>query len=373
MEYIYSVYRNKICYVNSDNKLVLSHYNGGDRIIINSDADFVNSIADIILIDKYIILHTVTDDVHYHDIEINKLFFLVNRPIIKIMCSYEHDFECVDVGDREEIMGVYFYRILIASDTRVTRFINFRLAKEFIMPPDNYIVNFFSINDNYAAISLEKTFILEYNLNIITTLEQPYASIVRFNCDYYCLLAHGNIDVYDTNWIFTQTIKFKKIISICNHNNILAIVDKEKNYYHVVFGNSNTIGDPLDLVYSDNNLHIVITSNKKYLSYMYEYFKLREYIIFNDRLSIIDKYDDRSGKTINCDYNFSNTNIFNLVDKSVFMSIDASGTIQSHNIRIYDSYADINTSICNYEIKLKKTNNTKSAKQYCGDNCINLY
>jgi hypothetical protein len=61
--------------------------------------------------------------------------------------------------------------------------------------------------------------------------------MVKFANNYYCLLHDGSADVYCFDWLFLQTIKFKKIVSICDHN-ILTLVNSDNNYYHAFFGDT---------------------------------------------------------------------------------------------------------------------------------------
>lgn len=347
MPYIYSVFCSNICFVNNNDELILSKYDGTNTAVINADADFVATIINIILCNEYIILHTITDDIYYYDITKKRLNFLGNYFVVHI-------------GNYYRVVPIRTYYLLIVSDTKIMSFANFKLSKEFVLPlGDDHIVNFFSINSvgcTYnICVSSEKTFVLDYNLNIITTLNQHYKSIVRSHIDYCCLLADGNIDIYDTRWVFVLTIKFKKMISIHNHSRILAAVDEEKNYYQIFFANTVNMSLLSNLVYSDDKLNIFAECEKKYLSTLG--CGGCTIIIFDSVINI------QRDTIIYCNYSFNNVELFEVIDRNIFISVDDNGVIRSHNIIVNNnSSADIITNVCKYEIKLKKITRVKSAK-----------
>jgi hypothetical protein len=119
--WIYSVYRNcKICYVNCNNELILSHLNESDCTIINDDINFVDSIIDIILVRDYIIIRTKTNNVYYCGIARNKLFLLGNYFVTKLIFYSEYSENHWVTDDI-----VFEYNLLVASDTKIMLYVNF--------------------------------------------------------------------------------------------------------------------------------------------------------------------------------------------------------------------------------------------------------
>jgi hypothetical protein len=350
MTYIYSTYHGNERFVNNNEELVLLSYGGRNNIVIDIDANFVASIIDIFLSYEYIILRIITNNIYYYDIEKKNLNFLINSFVIEITCDYNYESRYINSEDHKEIITVRTYYILIASDTKNMLFKDFKLLKEFVMAPDDHIVNFFSVGGGS-----EKTFMLNNDLNIIAILNKPYKSIVKASGNYCYLHADGSIDTYNAEWMFVQTITFKKMISIHKHYYVLASVDEENNYYQIFFSdNTDTKIMPLNLVCSVNNFHIFTLDGKKYLSTLrYDYCTI---IIFDKVIIVTNNW---TNPVICCSCDFNNIELFKLVD------INSDGVMCRHIIMINNSPTNIITNICEHEIKLRKTNRVKSAKKIC--------
>lgn len=358
MSWIYSAYRNcKICYVNCNNELILSHLNGSDYTIINGDINFVDSIIDVILVRDYIIIGTKTNDIYYYSITHNKLNFLGNYFVTGMIFHAEYPENYWGMDDI-----VFEYNLLVASDTKIMLYVNFILSKEFIV--SHVIENLFEIrfsnksNKYYVCVSSEKTYILDCALEIVVVLDDPHKSVVKFAANYYCLLHDGSINVYCLNWLFLQTIKFKKIVSICDHD-ILALVDSDNNYYHVFFGDTtNNRYSYEHLVYHDDNFHIFILSGKKYLAELNEIYLINTYIIFDSEMITVDKYRN----TITCCY-YCTDNItrFDAVALGVFITIDSEGIVRTNCVNTKPD-AKVTSNIREYKIKLRRITDTKNAR-----------
>lgn len=364
MTYLCSINNHKICYVNKSEELVLSDVNGSNHNVINSDTAFVNSIIGIILIDDYIVLRTMTDDIYHYNIIANQLVLLGNYFVVKIICWQKRihtDFCCCT---------------LVISDRKITLFTNFIISDELTLPLVNPIINFFSIGRDdyyYACTSSDKTVVFENEIVIVVILDRPYKSLEISNCGYYyCLLADGNIDVYNIEWIHIHTINFKQIVTICCHRNV-SLIDSDQNYYKVFFGELSNTGfvringdhyvdtSHMELVYSTNNFHIFLASKHKYLLTLYGVYG--SYIIFDACVIYSGNINTGGSDTSHhCDYNFNNVRFFEKCGKYEFIFIDDDDVVRLNYIQTYASVR-IESSICNYVIKkLTKMTNTKSAK-----------
>jgi hypothetical protein len=352
--YLYSIgNNNKICYVNNCSELILSDLNGNDRNVLNYDTNFVDSIIEILLTNDYIVLRMITDDIYYYNIAEDKLVFLGNYYVVKIICL------------KKTIYQHFVCHILVVSDTKIILFKNFIKVDELVLPdPILHCFNIGCDDKYYACVSSDKTLILQNEIKMLVTLKQPYKSIIRNDNHYYCLLYNGHIDVYNTKWILIHTIIFERIISIDDHNNLI-LVDSNRNCYQIFFGELSEqgfvridINIPIEkLIYSDNNFNIFLVSKQNYLLTLSD--SNRSYIIFDDYIIFSSAYQH---STHGCNFNFNNDKFFKMYGPCSFMSIDDAGIVQQNDINTHTN-VNIASSTCNYIIKkLTKIVNTKPAR-----------
>ena len=218
---MYSSYKNILCYVTSDNKLISSTMKNNifESSNIDISIDIIKSIVRLLVTPKNIILHTNNDDVYIYNIDGIDLkyfgkYFIVNMNwYIK-----KNNFFLVFVTNTS----------IILFDEKVTKISEFNT-------PENECpekIGQFVSSMDYFVQTNTKTYILDENLNLVVALDQKYTVFVTIKNIYYCLTDTGDIHLRDNNWNHITTISFAKITSF-RYNGILMFIDGDKKLYHL--------------------------------------------------------------------------------------------------------------------------------------------
>jgi hypothetical protein len=350
-----SSYMKKLCYINTDNKLVLSKMNGTETILISQDIDFVNSISLINLQNNYLVVKTIDNNIYYCDIS----------------CETENGYNMEYLGTYQIISmcwlaSIFFHYLYLASPTQIILFLNFEHAPntKYIVTNDEHITTFSRIGGAYSdqkflvSVDTGVTYILSDTLNILTTLKYEYVSIMIYNNYYYCTKTGGSIDIYNDSWIRTCELELK-IKSINSHYR-LSFISRDNKYYYYLRDKSVMPTNNNICSYNAIENCIIFFTSCPHINNC-ECRNKYTYVIFEAGLTV---FDEKRSVTYTHNFDFKNFVKVTRFGDNAILLVDCDGTISllEYNIDITNSC--INSSIKyihSDKIKIRAAINTKKA------------
>ena len=381
---MYTTYKNNICYVKPDNKLVLATMKDYVFDTTPIEIDIADSVLKLLLVKNNLVIHTSHDDIYVYDIITNKSQYL-GKYYLKILTRYN--------------MGGQVHFILATTSHVELLDESFIKMASFEIPDDEYLekVHYFFVRPNmmhYVTTNI-KTYILSSDLNCVAVLANKYSSIYATMNIIFGLTSDGNsfndlpsgsthaerdgeIHVYDSDWIFVMTLDIgEKIKSITIKRSIVYFVDVYDRYYifrendtnfndtpvlkkHMVF----TICDnscAIYKLYPEHQIHRVM-NNCRHIHGCCCNSKL-EFIFRTDLLVIHDLVGKKSYHVNIENYHDIMTNIesCHIINDDVLIIVDKFGNIFLYQITRSNNCFDFFILRHELEFKIKKKINMKSS------------
>jgi hypothetical protein len=343
---------NKLCYIDNNYQLWLTYLDGSTDILIDHNKNFVSTICSINLHKKILFIKTVNNDIYCYKVSRKRsptnIYYLGNYEIINTSWAI--------IGN--------CYCLVIASNSSVMLFHNFKLKKKYVLPNGERVQYFSRIKGNCLLFCIgcdtdtNKTYIANDSLVILTTLKNTYSNIATHGIYNYCIKENGRVDIYDERWTFVRELKLE-IKNIYKHFR-LVLIDRDNKYYYLRDKRASLVPSVDNIVQYNPEEKCVTMFTSCYHLGRCSCNNNYTYVIFETSMTIFDE--------INCttfvhDFDFNKFVIVTKFNSNNILLIDYDGIIslleyhiENNQISISNNYVhDNEIKPLRYKVNIKKS------------------